>query len=310
LPRILLTGASGFIGRNCLHSLINKGYEVHAIARHSLANVPGVIWHQVDLLEPGCAAELARNVCGTHLLHFAWCTTHGLYWTAAENESWVGATVELVEAFARSGGRRAVCAGTCAEYAWDGGICDELSTPLRPATSYGQTKVSLYRRLEEMAERLGFSFAWGRVFFPYGPCEPAPRLVPSVITALLRRMPVQCTAGDQVRDFLHVEDVADAFVALLESRSQSGTNIASGVPVSVRELVTSLGLMLGGLELVQFGALPPREGDPPFLVADTRRLHDEIGWWPRWALPDGLAQTIEWWRRAEVHRCSTIGPAP
>lgn len=302
MRRVLVTGASGFIGRHCLGPLLDRGYEVHAVARRPIASRPGVIWHRTDLLEPGCAADLADRVRATHLLHLAWYAVPGRYWTAPENTSWVAASVELVEAFARAGGHRAVCGGTCAEYVWDGSLCDEASTPLSPSTPYGRSKVELHHRLRAMAERTGLSLGWGRIFLLYGRHEHAERLVPSVILSLLSQLPVQCTDGTQVRDFLHVEDVASAFVALLESKVHGAVNIASGVPVSIREIVGSLALLVGGGEFPLFGSVARHANDPPFLVADIGRLRDRVRWRPRFTLGEGLADAIEWWRQAATER--------
>lgn len=293
--RILITGATGFIGRHSLPILLARGHEVHAVGRHPTA-ADEVVWHRVNLLEPGCASRLVRDVKPTHLLHLAWVTTPGKYWSASENLNWVQASLELMLGFAEAGGRRAVCAGTCAEYDWRFGYCSEDVTPLRPATLYGASKAGLQLVLELFARERGISLAWGRIFFPYGPHEAGERLLPSVINGLLRREKVPCTPGDQVRDFMYVRDVADALVALLESDVAGAVNVASGEPIAIRQLVTLVAERLNGLELVQFGALPVRDNDPPLLVADVRRLMNEVGWRRRYSQGDGLNQTIDWWR--------------
>jgi nucleoside-diphosphate-sugar epimerase len=100
----------------------------------------------------------------------------------------------------------------------------------------------------------------------------------------------------QVRDFLHVEDVAEAFVAILDSGLGGAINVASGRPVAIREVVRIIGNKMGRSDLLALGALSMREGDPPLLVADVRRLNDELNWKPRYDLGDGLEQTIGWWK--------------
>jgi nucleoside-diphosphate-sugar epimerase len=125
--------------------------------------------------------------------------------------------------------------------------------------------------------------------------------VASVIRRLLAGERAPTSEGSQVRDFLHVEDVAAAFVALLESDVQGPVNIASGKPVAVGDLVTSIARRLSRLDLLDRGALPTPGGEPPLLVADVQRLDHEVGWRPRYDLESGLEQTIEWWR-AELSR--------
>jgi len=299
MKRVLITGASGFIGRHCLDTLIHRGYEVHAVARHPLDTCSDVIWHDVDLLLSGAPAKLAHSVRATHLLHFAWYTRHGLYWTAPENNQWLVSSIELVDAFADAGGERAVCAGTCAEYAWNNRPCDERDTPLTPATPYGSAKVALHSRLDELAGARHFSLGWGRIFFPYGPFENASRLVPSVINSLMRRELVKCTSGDQQFDYLYVQDVADAFVAFLDSSVTGAVNIASGLPFRVRDIVMTLARQLDGLDLLRLGALPQRPNDPRFLVASIDRLRKEVGWRPAFSLDQALSLSIAWWMQRQ-----------
>jgi nucleoside-diphosphate-sugar epimerase len=300
MSRVLLTGASGFIGGHAIQPLLDRGFEIHAVARHAAPNGPvghGIVWHSADLLDGAQAQALVRTVQPSHLLHCAWYVAHGKFWNAQENLDWVAASLRLLRGFAEAGGQRVVMAGTCAEYDWTGdGLCREDSTPLRPATLYGASKQALSVVLSAFARQAQLSSAWGRVFLPYGPHEPAQKLVPSVIRALLRGEPARTSHGHQVRDLIHVEDVADAFAALLDGAVQGAVNIGSGQPVRLRDVVMQIGEQIGRQELIQLGALPPPSGDPPTLVADVARLRDEVGWHPRRSLASGLADSIAWWK--------------
>jgi nucleoside-diphosphate-sugar epimerase len=141
------------------------------------------------------------------------------------------------------------------------------------------------------------SFAWTRLFYVYGPGESPARLVPSVILALLKGTAAKCTEGFQVRDYLCVEDVASAIVAVAQSEFNGTVNIGSGEPVTVRAIVQLLGETLGRPDLLAFGAVKPNPVDPPFVLADVRRLRNEIGWQPSLSLQEGLRQTVQWWKR-------------
>ncbi len=301
--RVLLTGASGFIGRQAVAPLLARGYEVHAVRRRGsprLAEVSAseVHWHSADLLGGNVVDELMKEVAPTHLLHFAWYAEHGRFWSSPENVRWLEASLRLLRAFQAVGGSRAVLAGTCAEYDWSAlaGNPGALASG-SPATLYGRCKLALNEVTEALwraADRP--SVAWGRIFFLHGPGEDPARLVPSVAGAVLGGEPARCSPGTQIRDFLHSTDVADAFVALLDSPVLGGVDIGSGEPVTIAEVVNTIGELLGRPELIVLGALAARPEDPDVLVADTARLRNEVGWCPGLSLREGLERTLDWWR--------------
>jgi nucleoside-diphosphate-sugar epimerase len=99
-----------------------------------------------------------------------------------------------------------------------------------------------------------------------------------------------------MRDFLHVADVAAAFVALLDSDVQDAVNIASGRPVAVKQIIQYIGAALRREDLLRMGARPAAVGEPPLLAADVRRLIEEVKWRQRIELDAGLSATITWWR--------------
>jgi nucleoside-diphosphate-sugar epimerase len=289
---VLLTGATGFIGRHALTALTDSGHEVHAVARRSGPERADVSWHEADLLT-GCSviAEVQPEV----MVHLAWYAEHGEFWSSPENLLWVAASLQLLRAFADAGGRRVVMAGTCAEYEWSREVYRE-DAPLRPSTLYGAAKHGLHAVAAAYAEQAGLSLAWGRLFFLYGPDEAPARFVPSLVRALLAGEQAQMTAGTQQRDFLHVADAGAAFAALAGSELVGAVNIASGEGLALRELAGQIVKRTGGAELLRVGGLPDRDGDPPSLIADVGRMRDEMGFSPQIDLEDGLDATVEFWR--------------
>lgn len=296
MKSVLLTGATGFIGRHAIAPLVAKGYEVHIVSSKTMGAAKGVHSHRADLLDSKETASLMTEVRPTHLLHFAWYAEPGKFWRSPENFRWLEASIALLRHFRESGGQRVVMAGTCAEYDWDYGYCSELVTPCRPATTYGVCKNVLQQTLRAYCTEEKLSSAWGRIFFLYGPGEHPSRLVSSVITSLLHGKLAQCTHGNQLRDFMHVEDVAAAFAALLDSDVEGSVNIASGRPVALKEVVLAAADYLGAQKRVQFGAITAPENEPPLLVADIRRLSNEVGWSRQRDIRVGIEQTVDWWK--------------
>lgn len=298
MKRVLVTGATGFIGRQCLPMLLENGYEVHGtFFRKEAPHAADVHWHHADLLDANQLSELMRRVAPTHLLHLAWNATPGVYMSSPENVDWLRSGLYLVQLFKEFGGERIVGAGTCFEYDWSYGYCRESLTPLNPSTLYGTCKHALQMAIAGFSEGAGLSSAWGRIFFLYGPHEHESRLVASVIRAVLRGEPARCSSGNQIRDFLHVQDVGGAFVALLDSQVTGPVNIASGQPVRISEVVETIGQHLERPDLIALGALPDRPNEPSILLADASRLTSEVGYRPRHDLRTGLQDTISWWRR-------------
>lgn len=179
MKKILVTGSSGFIGRYTLDLLQQAGYLICPL--------------RLNLANPATIEQRVRDFQAETLLHLAWETTPGQYWHCPTNLEWLKASLSLVEAFAKHGGKRVVIAGSCAEK--------------HPTTTYGACKEALRLSAEAFLKRAQVSFAWGRIFFPYGPYEKQARMIPSAIRALLSQQPFRCSSQDHVRDFLFIEDM-------------------------------------------------------------------------------------------------------
>ena len=301
VARILVTGAGGFIGRHSLAPLASRGFEVHAVTRAD--SLPGAAaCHAVDLLDHAATTALLATLRPSHLLHFAWTVAPGQFWSTRENLDWVAATLALYRGFVAQGGRRFVGAGTCAEYGWSpeqvAQPLDERSSVCEPATLYGTAKHATHKLLAGAATLDGVALAWGRIFFLYGPGEKPGRLVSDVVQKLLRGEPVETTAGTQLRDFMHVADVAGAFAALVASDVEGPVNIASGDARPLSALLSEIARQTDAGHLLRLGARAMPPGEPAQLIAATQRLRDEVGFTPRHDMASGIADSIAAWRQA------------
>ena len=278
-PRVLLTGASGLIGRQTVRPLEEAGFTLVAASRARGDDL---------LTDPdGVVARAGAD----HLIHLAWADGPDR-WHGAENLDWVGASLRLLSAFAAAGGRRAVMAGSCAEYDWNGEGHLAEDAPLRPATLYGAAKAATGMAAMAGAGTLGVSLAWARIFFAYGPGEPEGRLFGDLIRGLAAGREVACTDGLQRRDFLHTEDIGRALVAVLQSPIEGPVNIGSGAAVAVREMIEAIAGQMGRADLVRLGLRPRSPGDPALIEADTGRLRAEAGFRPRHDMMTGIRAVL------------------
>jgi nucleoside-diphosphate-sugar epimerase len=301
---VLVTGATGFVGRHAVADLVARGFDVHATYAHGRRpRDASVKWHHADLLQPHSAHRLMTSVRPAALLHLAWYAKHGLFWTGPENLAWVSASIALAQAFVATGGKRMVVAGTCAEYSWnDRKPLDERRTDRDPSTLYGASKDALHRILEAYARQAHLSLAWGRLFFLYGPQEHPRRFVTYVARALLNGDDALCTHGRQLRDFTHVDDAGRAFAALVDSCIEGPVNVGSGRKVSLREVAKTVERLVGSRAVVKLGAIAASPDEPPVIVARVNRLRRELGFKPRWSLANGLRDTVDWLRRDTTAR--------
>jgi len=300
--RVLLTGATGFIGSHVARLAVEAGAPVVALVRpganlRRLAAIrDGVDVVEGDLLHPEGLADTLRQAAPDVCLHLGWyAEPGGKCLQAPENLECLQGSITLLQMLDAVGCGRLVLAGTSVEYDTSAGYVSE-SSPIRPGNLYAATKHALFLTAEQFQSSRGRSFAAARIFSVYGPWEDERRLVPFVIGRLLAGEPCDLTNGEQIRDYSHVEDVASALWAIARSDVQGALNVGSSQPVSVQSLAEHLGRLLGRPDLLRFGARLAPAGDPTFLVASIERLQAELGWSPRFGLADGLQHTVEWWR--------------
>jgi len=300
--RVLITGAGGFIGSQVVRKVLQEGHTVVTVFRPGESHdrlsdcLESVSAVHCDLRDGGAVRRLVREARPEIAIHLAWYVEPGKYWQAGENLDCVRMTLSLARALSEAGCSKLVGAGTCAEYDWDYGFLSENTTPLKPRSLYGICKNATRGILQAFCAQAGMGFAWTRFFYLYGPTEAKERLIPYVVLSLLKGEVAKCTNGEQVRDFLHVEDAASAVWAVAKSELSGPVNIASGQPTTVRTVIETVARHLRSEENVALGALPSDPKEPLLLLADVRKLASGVGWKPSLTLEEGLVSTCEWWR--------------
>lgn len=289
--RALVTGATGFIGSALCRRLVASGAEVHGVSRVARSARDGIRWWAAELSEADAAHGVLRETRPDVAFHLASHVSgnRGLDAVAPTLRDNLVTTVNVLTAAAESGGPRVVLAGSMEEAAPDDPA---------PGSPYAaaKTAASAYAQLFDQLYRLPVVSL--RVFMVYGPGrQDGAKLVPYVITSLLRDAAPRLSSGRREVDWVYVDDVVDAFVAAAVAPKAPGTtvDVGSGQLVSIRSLVDRIVALVGGDVLPEFGALPDRPGERP-RVADLAPSREAIGWAPSTPLDVGLARTIEWFR--------------
>ena len=270
-PLILLTGATGFVGRQVLRALAERGCRVRAVVRGGKENrieASGATERAVG--SPDIFAEGERwwrDACRgvDTVIHAAWYAEPGLYLQSAKNRDCLAGTMRLAQAAIAERVRRFVGIGTCFEYDLDVGRLG-VNTPLKPTTPYAQAKAEAFKALSDLLPPQGVAFAWCRLFYLYGEGEDKRRLVPYLRARLTAGEPAELSAGTQVRDFMDVRDAGRMIAGVALGASSGPVNICSGEGITVRALAERIADEYGRRDLLRFGARPDNLVDPPVVI--------------------------------------------
>lgn len=280
---VLLTGATGFVGRQVLRALGESGVRVRVVVRDGkqtqLAAAKGI---ETLVTTQDLFAETSSWWAGVcegvdTVIHVAWYAEPGKYLQSERNLDCLAGTLQLAKGAIQAKVRRFVGVGTCFEYDLTGGMLS-VDTPLRPLTPYAGAKAGAFMALSQALPQQGIEFAWCRLFYLYGEGEDPRRLVPYLRAKLAVGEPAELTSGKQIRDFLDVREAGRMIVASALSESQGPVNICSGEPITVRQLAEQIADEYGRRDLLKFGARPDNLVDPGCVVGLTssNRGNDEI----------------------------------
>ncbi len=299
MKRVLLTGATGFIGRNVVNELIQKGYTVFAPSNSvSLSENKDLIQIKLDLFDKLATENFLKENKFENLIHLAWYTDAKCH-SSDVNMDWTALSINLLKSFKNNGGKKALFAGSMSEYDFSYGYLKENLTPLTNSSLYGKCKASLYEIASSYAMQCDLDFKWARIFNVYGPYEKKSRLMPSVICSILNNEDVKVSPCTKTQDYLHVFDIASGIVALFESDVKGAVNISSGKPVVLKSIVEKISELMDYKGKILYGAIPANFEDN-FVVGCNEKLLNDVGWTQKIDLEEGLKQTIDWWRQNNV----------
>lgn len=293
--KVLITGGTGFIGRNVVNELIKRGYEVHSLVYPPFApEQDGLVQYEMNLMDNNAVSEFLKGHQFENLIHLAWYVGKGCQ-TSDMNLLWVSASLNLLKSFKDNGGKRVLMAGSVSEYDYSYGYMTEDITPLNNEFLYGKSKAALYSLAKDFCKLNNIDFKWARIFNVYGPREREARLMPSVITSMLKNEDVKVSTCLKYQDYLHVEDMANGIVSLFDSEITGAVNISSGEPVMLRTIVEKIAELTNFKGNILWGAIPIYF-EEPLVVGNNSRLKNEVNFQPKYSLEEGLKHTIAWWK--------------
>ena len=283
--RILVTGATGLIGRELLAPLRDEGFDVYAVTIDANNPDNGIHWLKGDLFDDEFVRRSIKEVEPTHLLNMAWATT-GDYLSSDVNYKYLSAGLTLAQAFAKHGGRRAVFAGTCFEYRFKNGLIKEDDELEPDKFAYTVCKDALRRLAGFYFHKHGVSFGYGRIFYVFGKGEAKTRLTGMIIDKLSRNEVVEIKSGKLLKDYMYTKDIAGAFAKFVGSDVSGCVNICTGHVISVRDFALGIAGRLGKEHLIRFVDVP--NAQPPIIVGDNSRLVSDVGYVPKWPMEVAL----------------------
>lgn len=287
--KVLVTGATGLIGKELIKPLKQLGFDIYAITIDE--NIPdnGVKWIKGNLFDEKFIAETLKEISPEYLLNMAWCTT-GNYLSSDVNFKFLTTGINLLKAFKDNGGKRAVFAGTCLEYKFKNKFLKETDLLDPEKTVYTFCKNKLHEIAEYFCKINEISFGYGRIFYVYGKNENKTRLTGMVIDNLKNDKEVVIKSGSLIKDYMYAKDIAGAFAKFLYSNVEGTVNICTNVGISIKDYVLKLAKIIGKEHLVIFKE--EESSQPPLIVGNNKKLIKEVQYNIEYSLEKGFKEII------------------
>ena len=307
--RYVVTGASGFLGSALVKNLVQQGHPTLAVVRPE-----SNLWRLSEIHSDVSFvyASLQNILLIEKQIHrFAPDVVFHLAWSGGDSSKYVNnndqmrnvsGSLELVNIAGRAQAKTFIVFGSAAEYGRFNIPVSE-DDPAEPQNLYGATKLVTMETTKSLCSMWKMRFCGVRPFWVYGPQDSEKRMIPSLIEQLLDRKRPPLTKGDQIWDYLYIDDAMDAVVRLAEDPNAEGIfNLGSGRPVQLRSVVERIRDIIDPNLEVGFGEIPYSPNQIMHLEASIDRLKEATGWQPKTGLEEGLQRTIHW------HRAQRFNP--
>ena len=300
--RVLISGATGFIGANLVRKCLEAEAKVHIITRTTSNKwrigdvLKDVNEFCVDLLDYERLKAVVSKIKADIIFHTA---TYGGYPYQKDVDNIIQTniigTVNLLNACLKVGFNIFVNTGSSSEYGVKSKPANEVDL-LEPNNNYGVVKASATLFCQSKARSEKLPIITLRLFSPYGYYEEATRFVPSVIISCLREKNPKVSSPEPVRDFVFIGDVLDAYVKAANIPSIGGEifNIGYSQQHSVGEVVNKIIELTGGRVSPEWGCIPKRANEPTVWQADISKAKNIFKWKPKHILEEGLNKTVKW----------------
>ncbi|MGA9998163.1 MAG: NAD-dependent epimerase/dehydratase family protein [Pyrinomonadaceae bacterium] len=305
MKRVLITGATGFVGANLARRLLRDGQEVHLLVRpvHSVWRIEDVRehvrLHEAALEDSESLARIVGDIRPDWIFHLA---AHGAYPLQTDVRQMVSAnitgTMNLVEACLKIGFEAFVNTGSSSEYGFKDHAPSEEEL-LEPNSNYGVTKASATLFCRHTAQKAGVHLPTLRLYSVYGPYEEPTRLMPSLIVKGLRGKLPPLVSPDIARDYVYVDDVSDAYLlAATRPAEELGAiyNVGTGRQTSLSEVVLVARRAMNIEAEPQWGSMPERQWDTNVWVADSRKIQETLGWRASHSFEQGFLKMLGWFQ--------------
>jgi len=277
--KILITGGTGFIGSALARKLVAENYGKVYVFDKDISNTfrfesvkDKINLIEGDILNSQSYKDKIRKIKADVVYHLAWYVEPGKYLTSMENLEHLKYGIDFTRFLFEIGVKKIIVTGTCFEYDTSYGYLSE-STPEKPEYLYASCKLAFKKIAEQLSRIYKTPLIWARIFYLYGQYEHPKRLVSYVVNSLIENKKVKLRGhGLQIRDYLHIDDVAQGLICLLKEKETATYNIGSGNPIRICDLVNQIGKILGKKHLISFTPETILFNEPMFICANNTKL--------------------------------------